>query len=65
MKNFTLSEAAHYIHQTMGTRIHRATLWRWAKQGVGGRRLAVNRVGGRLFVASHDLESFLHEISGQ
>lgn len=35
------------------------TLWRWALQGVRGRRLRTLLVGGRRYVLVSDLETFL------
>ena len=39
--------------------MHPKTPERWAKHGVGGRKLPTVRIGGRLFVLLSDLEAFL------
>ena len=41
--------------------VHVTTVWRWATDGVNGRKLPTIRVGGRRFVMRTDLDTFLAE----
>jgi hypothetical protein len=38
---------------------HPTTLWRWAREGVGGVKLETIRVGGRRFVTRTAVDEFL------
>jgi hypothetical protein len=42
--SLTLPEAVAFIQHEYGTRVHRATLWRWVLSG----KLAAYRVGGKV-----------------
>lgn len=39
--------------------VHVATVWRWTKHGVRGRRLQTVAIGGRRYVLQRDLDSFV------
>ena len=41
--------------------VHVTTVWRWATDGVSGRKLPTIRVGGQRFVMRADLDTFLAE----
>lgn len=49
----TLSAVAKQVDK------HVATVWRWTSRGVGGRRLATIKIGGRRYVREADLAAFL------
>lgn len=44
--------------------IHPATLLRWIKDGLKGRRLPAERIGGRWFVDPADLNAFIDACNG-
>ena len=52
-ERFTINQVAQQLH------VHVATVFRWARRGVRGRRLKSYLIGGRRFVNADDLDVFL------
>ncbi len=52
------------VTQSLPTRPHVATVWRWVQRGCRGHKLTVTKIGGRNFVTLSDLENFLRAING-
>ena len=56
-ERFTLAQVAERLG------VHLTTVWRWALNGVRGRRLRSHLVGGRRYVTAGDLDLFLADRS--
>jgi len=41
-----------------GRKVHISTIYRWVKQGVGGRRLETVKIGGLLYTSAEALSTF-------
>ena len=57
----SLREAAHRLPRISrsGKPVHFSTIYRWATRGVGGVRLEVAKIGGRLVTTTEALERFV------
>lgn len=59
----TLREAAHRLpRRASGRRLHHATLYRWATDGLRGVRLETIQVGGTLCTSIEALQRFFEEL---
>lgn len=55
----TLTEVAVIIGSQTGRRPSSSTCWRWALNGVRGKKLAVIRIGGTLYTTLASVEAFV------
>jgi hypothetical protein len=53
--SLTVAEVVAFLSQTTGTRVHRATVWRWVLTG----RLASYRVGNKVKTTKHAVLAML------
>lgn len=60
---FPLTEAPKRIPTLAGRRVHRATVFRWALQGLGGTRLDSFKRGGQRWTSKEALAKFFAELS--
>lgn len=59
----TLTEAADMIGRNYGHKPSVATVWRWAKKGLSGHRLATIRVGRRYRTSITAVREFVERLS--
>lgn len=59
----TLTEAADMIGRNYGHKPSIATVWRWAKKGLGGCRLATIRIGRRYRTTTTAVREFVERLS--
>ena len=57
----TMADAGRWIAQRTGKRPYVATVYGWARRGVGGRVLESVRVGRRRYTSVEALCRFMHE----
>jgi len=62
-KVITLTEAADMIGRNYGLKPSVATVWRWAKKGLCGHRLATIRIGRRYRTTTTAVRDFVERLS--
>lgn len=58
-----LTEAPKHIPTREGKRVHRATVFRWALQGLGDTRLETVKCGGKRYTSRQAIATFFSELS--
>ena len=60
---YPIEEAPNRLPRTNGKKIHRATVFRWAKNGIRGVVLQTQLVGRRRFTCDEWVEMFLERVN--
>jgi hypothetical protein len=56
-----LVPAHELIQSQLGRRIAPSSLWRWYRKGVGGVKLRLTKIGGRIFCTRADFAAFVQQ----
>jgi len=59
----SFAEAARFLPQISGKRLHTSTIWRWARRGLRGVTLEHAWLGGRVFTSKEALTRFVNKLA--
>lgn len=59
----SLAQAARFLPEVEGRRIHPSTVWRWCRKGLRGVTLDYVRVGRRIVVSRRSLSEFCRRLA--